>query len=467
MRKGLLGVLGYCLFGAAPLLAQTLPPAQVSAAQRPVTLGAPIPTSDPAPVVPEQHIRVQFNTEAPPLPSVSSTSVPAPVTSKREAFVPTLEPALAMRDSPFTEPANNANRYRIWASADYLLWWVKGAPLPGPLVSTGNPNDNRPGATNQPGTQVLLGNSSQNYGAFSGGRFTLGGWIDPCQTFGVEGSGFLLERRSTRFFAASDGAGNPPLYIPFNNTDPRLAGPDSVFIADPLQQFSGSVAVTSSLQLWGAELNGVLNVCRRPGLEFNLLAGFRYMDLRENLTIATSSTDLTNGTISTTNDRFNTHNQFYGGQLGGRLSLQHERWFVDLTGKVALGSTYQVVNIQGESSQTGPAAATPGTFPGGIFAQPSNIGRSTRNQFGVVPSAEVKLGYQLTNWMRVFAGYDYMYWNQVVRPGNQIDRNVNTSQNTILNGGPGALIGPSQPSPLFNRSDFWAHGASFGVEFRY
>ena len=32
---------------------------------------------------------------------------------------------------------------------------------------------------------------------------------------------------------------------------------------------------------------------------------------------------------------------------------------------------------------------------------------------------------------------------------------------------PGALVGPSQPSPLFNRTDFWAQGVTFGLEFRF
>ena len=59
-----------------------------------------------------------------------------------------------------------------------------------------------------------------------------------------------------------------------------------------------------------------------------------------------------------------------------------------------------------------------------------------------------------------------MNWNDVVRPGNQIDRVVNpnivpTDQDF------GVAGGPRRPAPLFNSSDFWAQGVNFGLHFRY
>jgi hypothetical protein len=65
----------------------------------------------------------------------------------------------------------------------------------------------------------------------------------------------------------------------------------------------------------------------------------------------------------------------------------------------------------------------------------------------------------------VFAGYDFMYMNSVVRPGNQVDRNINLTQSSVL--GYGAINGPAFPAQQFNRTDFWAQGATFGFEFRY
>jgi hypothetical protein len=80
---------------------------------------------------------------------------------------------------------------------------------------------------------------------------------------------------------------------------------------------------------------------------------------------------------------------------------------------------------------------------------------------------ELKVRYDLTPRWQAFVGYDCLYWNQVVRPGNQIDRNVNTSQNVLYSGTGGVLAGPAAPAPLFNRTDFWAQGVNFGIEFRY
>src|SRR5260370_19086401 len=110
--------------------------------------------------------------------------------------------------------------------------------------------------------------------------------------------------------------------------------------------------------------------------------------------------------------------------------------------------------------QAGPNPLVPpglGTFPGGLFAQSSNIGRRLADRFTVLPSLELKLGYAINPRTQVFAGYDILYWNQVVRPGNQINHTVNLTQNAVLDpNGVGKLVGPAQPAPLFQPGDFCA-----------
>ena len=375
---------------------------------------------------------------------------------------------------PILLPTTTAptDSFRFWARGDYLLWWVKNAPMPVPIVTTGDPNVgfnggvntvNTAGAIGQPGTRTLFGDSNVGLGAFSGMRFSLGGWLTDEQIVGIEGSGFVLQHRTSQFAASSDGVNGPSLYYPINST---IAGaPRGIPIADPLRQFSGAVFATSTLQLWGAELNGCISLTRRPGFEVIALAGFRYADLRESFQIRDSVTDLVFQNVQSLNDRFDTRNQFYGGQIGLRSSWQRDRLSMDLTGKVALGSTHQVVNIAGNIAES---PLLPPTSAGGLFTQSSNIGRTTANQFTVIPNVELKLGYRLTQRLTASVGYDFMYWNQVVRPGNQIDRNVNLTQNGVLDpNGVGALVGPAQPTSQFNRTDFWAQGVSVGLEFRY
>jgi hypothetical protein len=375
-----------------------------------------------------------------------------------------------------TEPIRE---YHGWASVDYLLWWVKSAPLPVPLVTTGNPSVgfdptfvntvNIAGAIGQPGTQVLFGDHNIHFPMFSGMRLTLGDWLDEGEVFALEGSGFFLERHVSRYFIASDKSGNPPLYFPIFS---EIAGAErAIPIADPLRAFSGNVLVASNLRLWGAECNGMVNLIHYLGMEFSLLGGFRYVDLRENLQINNTTTDLLFKNVTVLDDSFGTHNQFYGGQIGTRFGFQRDCFSLDLTAKLALGPTHQEVAIQGDITQLGPNPLTPpglGTFSGGLFAQPSNIGRRSADPFTVLPSLELKVGYDLTRQIRATVGYDLVYWSQVVRPGNQINHQVNLSQNAVLDpSGAGVLVGPAQPAPLFNRSEFWAQGLNVGLEFRF
>jgi hypothetical protein len=67
----------------------------------------------------------------------------------------------------------------------------------------------------------------------------------------------------------------------------------------------------------------------------------------------------------------------------------------------------------------------------------------------------------------VFAGYDFLYWSNVARPGNQICLNVD--ERGIPTGGPFTPgFRASFPAPpLFTESSFWAQGVSFGLKLRY
>ena len=358
----------------------------------------------------------------------------------------------------------------VWVEGDYLLWWINRGPLPTPLVTTGNPRDALPGALGQPGTRALFGGSGLDFGAFSGGRLSLGSWINSEQTFGLEGGGFLLQQGTIRFAAASDSAGNPPIYLPVVNQDPASPsfGKQSSFtVADPLFPgpggTSGNVAATATTLLFGAELNGLINLVRTQTYSLDGVIGFQYLDLLERLDLSGFTNDHFDDLQQTFNDSFNTRNQFYGGQLGARFGYHANPITLDVTGMVALGATHQVVNIEGSSFYSGtgfPLQA--GNYPGGVYTQPSNIGRTSANTFSVVPQVGIKLGVNLTSRLTITIGYDFLYWSNVVRPGNQIDHNLNPTQF------PGAgVTGPLLPAPQFNRSDFFVNGMNFGLTSKY
>jgi hypothetical protein len=323
---------------------------------------------------------------------------------------------------------------------------------------------------------VLFGNSSADLGTFSGGRFTAGTWLDADKSFGVEAIGFFLgQQSSTRTFAV---AGGPLILgVPFFNT--ATGTEDFSDVADPGETF-GRVEISTFLRYWGAEANLLCNLFCNCNLAVDALVGFRNLNLDEGLRISAPTEGIPgdailffNGSLffppvqTTSTDTFRTHNHFYGGQVGARAWWQGGNVFAALAAKVALGSTHQVVDVSGSSELraggTGPILAT---APGGLFAQPSNSGRFSHDDFAVVPEVGANIGYQLTGWMRLFVGYRFTYWSSVVRPGDQINRNVNPTQvPTFIEFGTPSPVPPA--APVFRTTDFWAQGLSFGVAFLF
>ncbi len=359
----------------------------------------------------------------------------------------------------------------LWLSGEYLLWWTKDAPAP-PLVTSspaGTPRE-LAGVLGVPGTAVLFGGSSINSEERSGGRFGLGLWLDPCERLALETNYFFLGQRTVPFHASSSGL--PILARPF--FDVVLGRESSELIAFP-GLLAGAASVSAFNRLWGLEENLRANLCHGTAIggtcyRFGLLGGFRFLRLDEGLTF-TEALQVTGGdptlvgTRIGVTDVFGTHNSFYGGQLGAMLELRRGRWYCDLVSKLALGSTHQVVNINGSTAFTVPGGPTV-VQPGGLLALPTNIGHYSRDFFAVVPEVGVKVGYQFGPHVRAFVGYSFLYWSNVARPGNQVDRVVNVAQLPMLVGSNPAVV-PPRPAFAFHGTDFWAQGINFGLEFRY
>jgi hypothetical protein len=80
-----------------------------------------------------------------------------------------------------------------------------------------------------------------------------------------------------------------------------------------------------------------------------------------------------------------------------------------------------------------------------------------------VPEVDLWFGRQITRHVRAFVGYSLIYWNNVARPGGQIDRSVDVTQ--IPNfGAPNSPTANPRPGVLFGQSDFWAQGITFGTQ---
>jgi hypothetical protein len=103
-----------------------------------------------------------------------------------------------------------------------------------------------------------------------------------------------------------------------------------------------------------------------------------------------------------------------------------------------------------------------------LLALDSNSNRHVRTPFAVVPEGSLNVGYDVTSHLRVFVGYNILFWSNVARPGSQIDTTLD--EHRI----PDFTLGRTVPNATtirpVNRIDpesFWAQGISFGLQFRW
>ena len=343
--------------------------------------------------------------------------------------------------------------------AEGLLWWFKGSPTPVPLASDGS--------LGEPESTVLLGGGDLKTNPNWGIRLTAGYTRDAYR--GIEGNVFYVFPRSTSKGVSSSGAtGTKDLLLPYFDVLKNREATSELSLS-PL--FGGSIEEELKNSLLGAEVNGTWAFSSNGPFHVTVLGGVRWLRLRETYTIRTISEFIPpqHADIWRTTDEFDTRNSFYGGQVGLRARYEQGALSASATAKVGAGVMVQKVNIDGfllTNDFTNFGATQ--TFAGGYFALPTNIGRRTRTVPGVVPEVGLNVDYWINPHVSIVAGYSLLYVNDVARPGNQIDRNINTTQSVSWVGEPPATLeGPAAPSSKFESSSFWARGANFGLVVRF
>jgi hypothetical protein len=372
-------------------------------------------------------------------------------------------------------------RSKFWVSGEYMLWTEKRAPLPS-LVTT-NPNATPADFANYPsnypiigvaGTGVAVG-GNQDYNMLNGAKFTIGMAVPYCGDLGFESTFFFLGNRINNTTLSSDPNGFPAIGRPFTEVFPQagptgngstgIAGNQSAELVSFPGQLAGNINIQTSTEMWGVEGNFRIPMYCGCNYKIDFLAGFRYLELDEGLTITENITGVPggifDGSSTSVMDSFHTRNDFYGGQIGIDAEWRVGKWSFEGIGKIAAGDMKEVVSINGSSSNTIGGVTTTNAF--GVFALPSNIGRYSQDNFCLLPELGAKIGYNLTPRLRGFVGYDILYASTVVRPGDQMSTTLNSS--SVLNGTP--ISGAPLPTFQARPTDFWAQGVSFGLEWRY
>lgn len=366
----------------------------------------------------------------------------------------------------------------MWWSADYLLNFVKSQPAVVPFVTTSAPGDG--GIPGAPTTRVLHSTSDMNYNVVSGFRVSGGFFCDSCQRWGVEATGFAMQRAENNFFASSDLTGQPLLARPFLSA---ASGTPAVLTVSFPNYASGNVRIVTDNRTWGADGGPIVNILRScPGdkclYAVNLTTGFQYLEVDENLDMISSST-LRPGSSAVfdgktyldpaqigVNDNIHTLNRFYGGAIGASAQFAYCNWMFSFAGKVGLGVMNQRVDIQGTSTLTDLTRGFNSTVPGGLFANSTNSGRFNNDEFTAIPQVSALIGYNWTSWFSTTIGYNGLYTNRVVRPGSQFATSVNPA---VVPTSPSYGFGAAVPvaNPLFTQEEFWIQGVTFGFQLRY
>ena len=361
---------------------------------------------------------------------------------------------------------------RFWIRADWLMWWTSPVHLP-PLVTTSPQGtlQEEAGVLGFPNTEVLFGDSFINDGGRSGVRITVGGWLDRCHTWGLEGDWLTLGGVSTNY--SNQSFGDPILARPFFDVE---SGAQNSEITAYQDVATGSVDINGNSYFdsvgMAMRYNLCCNSCGDPcGDECidpctlyycrtDLLVGFRRYTLNDNLTI---NEDVLHSDIDAREqitDSFVARNEFYGSEVGLSTELRRGRWSLNLLGKMAMGNNHQTVIIDGWTTVTQEGQVD--VRSGGILAVRSNMGTYTKDEFVIIPQFGAEIGYQLTCRWRTFVGYNILYWAPVMRAADQIDLNIDP-RNWPIPEDP-ALPFPAYPGRLTN---FWAMGINVGTELRF
>lgn len=340
-----------------------------------------------------------------------------------------------------------------WLESETLLWWAKGIQG-APLVVGGNSPTILPTTALAGGPDNPIGNS-----LLVGMRLNVGTWLDCNQNFGVGARGFgLLSGGGTQTYTN----GGNSTGVPFFNT--TLGQPDTYLVnfnaGGGLGANTGTIQIKNDVDLIAGELYGRALLARQGSSRVDLLGGYTFVRLDSELGVRTEYTDgitntIQNGTVITTQDTFGTKNQFHGGHIGLLNEVSAGRFTFSALGKIALGNMEQKTTVSGSYREAINGAVV--NDARGLFAQRSNIGTITRNQFTFLPEAGAKMKYQLGR-AQLGVGYTLLLFPSVAMASDQIDRNIDI----------GGIAGtPIAPGPKFTTDSFFLHGLDLGMTVKF
>ena len=250
-------------------------------------------------------------------------------------------------------------------------------------------------------------------------------WLNRCATIGFEGEFFALGDENTNYYML---VRRQPDHLPAvlrRRAQPRQRErrvrrlsprqPEQSRRRDQHQRHHPLPRRRGALPLHhlppGRLLDRRLRSCTTYHDRFraDFVAGYRYLDLEDQLGITETLTDTTprrstpeserQASRFLIHDQFNTQNSFNGGDLGMKFEFRAESLVVGFVpphrlGLDALDGRYQRLDAD---HQSGVRAARPDDhLPAACWPSRTNIGHYTQDNFAVVPELDLNLGFQFT-----------------------------------------------------------------------
>jgi hypothetical protein len=200
------------------------------------------------------------------------------------------------------------------------------------------------------------------------------------------------------------------------------SAPTIVRFPAPLDALGTVFPASAETTFVSLDLNYRLGLLIARDWRIDALAGYRFAYLEDQLYLGDNPEG---GESHYAENRFRVSNAFHGGQIGLAGTYRGDSWYTEGTVKVAYGGVTTTNTATGAFLYPHPRAW---------------VGYTTQAAF--LPSLNVRVGYQLSDSSRVFAGYSFQYLTHVGRFGDAF----------------GCGCG---------QDDFWIQSLGLGLEFGY
>lgn len=361
-----------------------------------------------------------------------------------------------------------------WVQAEYLPSWVRGASSPALVTySPAGTSQAQAGVLSVPETQVLYGNERILNGIRSGFQVRFGQWIDPARIVAIEG-GFIYRGSQNQNGVFGSNSGE---IVSRPYTDALTGQAASQLVSYP-NALNGSVSVNSSLpQFWGYDpLLRIRLCCSRNDdpcdpshsdyRRWDLLVGYRHYEFSDEVNITENlfptGANFVSGTQIIVQDQFRSRNRFDGLVLGIAGERLINRLYLQGSIRLNIGQTTRDVSIYGQTTVNVPGDVST-VRQGGLLALGSNIGTYRSTDWTVLPEAQLRIGYRVSNGLTAFIGYNVLIWPKTSRAVEQIDSTVNPNLIPPVT----TTAGAARPAFMDSTSTFWLQGISFGLEWRF